>query len=108
MALEDVGSGISNRIASPDLHSSVLIDVLLLETTLTHIVAVLESDRPLAIVSADRRDQTDQNNLDRTKRLLLPISLYQILQILSVNKRPFYRRSAPPTPKTIYSTTPTN
>ena len=43
------------------------------------------------------------------KRLLLPITLYQILQILSVTlfeKRPFYERSSHPTPKKIHSTIP--
>jgi hypothetical protein len=43
--------------------------MLLLETTLTHVVAALESDRPLAIISADRPDRTDQESLEHTKRL---------------------------------------
>ena len=43
--------------------------MLLLEATLTHIVTVLESDRPLAIVSADRPDRTDQENLECAKDL---------------------------------------
>jgi hypothetical protein len=43
--------------------------VLLLETTLTHIVTVLESDRPIAIVSAGWPDRTHQENLERSKRL---------------------------------------
>jgi hypothetical protein len=43
--------------------------MLLLQATLTHIVAVLESDRPLAIVSADRPDRTDQENLECAKGL---------------------------------------
>jgi hypothetical protein len=51
--------------------SSVQADVLLLETTLTHVVTVLESDRPLAIMSADWTDRIHQENLERTKRLSL-------------------------------------
>ena len=43
--------------------------MLLLETTFNQIAAVLESDRPLAILSADRPDCGDQDNLERTKRL---------------------------------------
>ena len=42
--------------------------MLLLEPTLTHVVAALESDRPLAIVSADRPDP-DQENLECAKDL---------------------------------------
>jgi hypothetical protein len=43
--------------------------VLLFETTLSHIVAVLESNRTLAIVSARRPDQTDRENLECAKSL---------------------------------------
>ena len=45
------------------------------------------------------------------KRLGREISLYQILQVLSVTlsrKCPFYRPSSHPTPNTIYSAPPTN
>jgi len=45
------------------------------------------------------------------KRLGLEVSLYQILQILSVTllkKHPFYRHSSNPTPKRIYSILPTS
>lgn len=41
--------------------------MLLLETTLSHVI--VESDRPLAIVSARRPDQSGQDNLESTKRL---------------------------------------
>ena len=43
--------------------------MLLLEATFAHVVAALESDRPLAIVSVNRDDRTDQENLECAKRL---------------------------------------
>ena len=43
--------------------------MLLLEATLSKVVAVLESERPLAILSASRPEKTHQNNLDSTKHL---------------------------------------
>jgi hypothetical protein len=46
-----------------------ILALLLLETSLTHVVTVFESDRPLAIVSACWRDRTNKENLERNKRL---------------------------------------
>ncbi len=43
--------------------------MLLLETTLIHVVAALESDRPIAIVPAHRPDQGDQDTLECAKGL---------------------------------------